>query len=259
MTRTSWDNGQSDDEVLIATDLRVEYGDFVAVERANFSVKQSHCVTMIGPNGNGKSSIAAAVAGFVPRKGTVVLFGEEAPAADAFWMVKHGLSLVPERRQLFPRLTVLDNILLGCYSWTHNLKRARTSESTEEVLNLFPELQSCLRQLAGTLSGGQQQMTAIARGLAAQPKILVIDEPCLGLAEIVARRVYTALEQIKAGGRTVLLIEENPVRAMAICDDMIRVERGIVEGTHPRSDYEGAAATGSQGTTERSEKKDLQP
>lgn len=236
----------SDEQVLVVRELRVEYGDFVAVERANFAIQQSHCVTMVGPNGNGKSSIASAVAGFVPRKGNVLLFGEEAPVGDAGWMVKRGLSLVPERRQLFPRMSVLDNILLGCYGWTHNMQKARSSSSVEEALGLFPELQGRLHQLAGTLSGGQQQMTAIARGLAARPKVIVIDEPCLGLAEVVARRVYSALEEVKGSGRTVLLIEENPVRAMGICDDMVRVDRGIVEGARPKAEYEVAMSSSEE-------------
>jgi branched-chain amino acid transport system ATP-binding protein len=144
-------------------------------------------------------------------------------------MAARGLSLVPERRQLFAGLPVVDNILLGCYSWTKNLRKARSSDAFSEAIDLFPELQPRLKQLAGTLSGGQQQMVALARGLAARPKILVIDEPCLGLAEIVARRMYEAFKRLNEGGRTIILVEENPLRALEITKRALRVERGILD------------------------------
>jgi branched-chain amino acid transport system ATP-binding protein len=144
-------------------------------------------------------------------------------------MAARGLSLVPERRQLFANLPVSDNILLGCYSWTKSLRKARASDAFSEALDLFPELKPRLKQLAGTLSGGQQQMVALARGLAARPKILVIDEPCLGLAEIVARRLYEAFKHLNDGGRTIILIEENPLRALEITKRALRVERGILD------------------------------
>lgn len=207
--------------------LRVTYGDFVAVERGDFKVYGGECIAVIGPNGNGKSSIAMALAGLVPSAGEVFLFGEKAPPANPSWMVRHGLSLVPERRQLFPRLSVADNILLGCYAWTRSLKRARGSDAFARALDLFPELKPRLKQLAGTLSGGQQQMVAVARGLSARPKILITDEPCLGLAEIVSRRLYAALQELNRQGETIILIEENPIRALEISHRSVRVERGI--------------------------------
>jgi branched-chain amino acid transport system ATP-binding protein len=216
-------------EQLRVTDLKVTYGDFVAVERASFSVRAGECVAIIGPNGNGKSSIALAIAGLVARTGKVELDGVVAPPRNPSWMAARGLSLVPERRQLFAGLPVADNILLGCYSWTKNLRKARASDAYSEAVDLFPELQPRLKQLAGTLSGGQQQMVALARGLAARPKILVIDEPCLGLAEIVARRMYEAFKRLNDGGRTIILVEENPLRALEITKRALRVERGILD------------------------------
>lgn len=234
-------------EVALAVrDLGVTYGDFVAVERATFSVAVSHCVALIGPNGNGKSSIATAVAGLIPSSGTVELFGEVAPRGDAAWMVRRGLVLVPERRRLFPLMTVHENILLGCYAWTRSLRRAEADDTTEQAIALFPELRSRLKQVAGTLSGGQQQMTALARGLAARPKALIIDEPCLGLADVVARRVYAALRELKNQGRTVILVEENPVRALEICDEVVRVERGIAyEAAKPVLDRTAGSPSGA--------------
>lgn len=227
---------------LAVHDLQVAYGDFIAVERATFSVTAGHCVAMIGPNGNGKSSIATAIAGLIGSRGRVELFGEVAPRGDAVWMVQRGLVLVPERRRLFPQMTVHENILLGCYGWTQSLRRAQRDPTTEEAIALFPELRSRLKQIAGTLSGGQQQMTALARGLAARPKALIIDEPCLGLADVVARRVYAALRELKNQGKTVILVEENPVRALEISDEVIRVERGIAyEATKPAAPRPGDA------------------
>lgn len=216
-------------DLLRVEDVKVLYGDFVAVEHASFSVRTGECVAVIGPNGNGKSSLALALAGFVSHLGKVQFGGVLVPPRRPAWMVGHGLSLVPERRQLFPSMAVIDNILLGCYGWTKNLRKARASEAFAEALELFPELKPRLSQSAGTLSGGQQQMVALARGLAAAPKILITDEPCLGLAEIVARRVYEAIKQLNDQGRTILLVEENPLRALEICHRALRVERGVVE------------------------------
>lgn len=222
-------NAASDQPLLQVVDLKVTYGDFVAVEHATFSIAAGECVAIIGPNGNGKSSIALALAGLVGRSGKVVIDGVEAPSRNAAWTVEHGLSLVPERRQLFSTLSVVDNILLGCYSWTKNLRKARASDIFAEAVDLFPELSRRLNQTAGTLSGGQQQMVALARGLAAGPKILVSDEPCLGLAEAVSRRVYEAIKKLHDAGKTILLIEENPVRALQISERALRVERGVVD------------------------------
>jgi branched-chain amino acid transport system ATP-binding protein len=217
------------DEVLAVSGLSVSYGDFLAVQRADFHVDAGECVAVIGPNGNGKSSIAQAVAGLTASQGTITLFGERAPRANPVWMVKHGLVLVPERRQLFASLSVLDNVLLGAYGQTHSLRKSRASSPVNEALALFPELHSRYKQLAGTLSGGQQQMVAVARGVASGARIIMIDEPCLGLAEIVSVRVYEALKTIKDEGRTIVLIEENPLRALRISDRAIRVSNGVAE------------------------------
>ena len=233
--------GATDNQLLRVVDLRVTYGDFVAVEHATFSIAAGECVAIIGPNGNGKSSIALALAGLVARSGTVEIEGVAAPPRNPAWTVEHGLSLVPERRQLFPTLTVLDNILLGCYGWTKNLRKARSSAIFAEAVELFPELGSRLSQTAGTLSGGQQQMVALARGLAAGPKILVTDEPCLGLAEAVSRRVYEAIKKLHDDGKTILLIEENPVRALQISGRALRVERGVVDEAPGEDRFESFA------------------
>ncbi len=175
---------------LEVADLSVSYGKFVAVESVTLSVAAGECVAVIGPNGHGKSSMVTAVAGLVRRGGTVRLFGDALPPGRADAAVRAGLILVPERRHLYPELPVRDNIMLGSYARTRRFGARAAWEDVSDVLDMFPELTRLLDQKAGTLSGGQQQMTALARAMAARPKVLLLDEPCLGLAEAVARRVY---------------------------------------------------------------------
>ena len=215
-------------EALRVTELSVAYGNVPAVHDVSFSVSAGECVALVGPNGNGKSSIVAGVAGLISRRGRVEIFGHPAPPGDVMFMSRHGLTLVPERRQLYPQLSVADNVILGCYSRTKSLRKARTSSSYLAALSLFPELESRTRQQAGTLSGGEQQMVAIARGLAADPQILAVDEPCLGLAEAVSRRVYEALGRIHAEGRTLLIVEEASTRALQLATRQIEIRNGAV-------------------------------
>lgn len=231
---------------LVVSNVHVTYGAFVAVEEANLTVNEGDCIVMIGPNGNGKSTLAMAIAGLLQREGTVHVFGEVAPPGNAPWMVRHRVSLVPERRQLFPHLSVIDHITLGCYAWTRSLRAARTSHAFEEAVELFPELKPCHKQLAGTLSGGQQQMLALARGLSANPRVLIIDEPCLGLAEVVSQRVYAALKQLNNQGRTILLIEEKPWRALQISNGAVRVKRGVAEEITSAAELSMMAAGGGE-------------
>jgi branched-chain amino acid transport system ATP-binding protein len=208
--------------------MTIAYGDVVAVHDATFTVADGESVAIVGPNGNGKSSILMGLVGLVARQGQVEIFGARAPARDVMWTARRGLTLVPERRQLYPRLTVVDTIVLGCYSWTRSIRKARNSAAFKRAIELFPELEGRLNQHVGTLSGGQQQMVAIARGLAADPKILAVDEPCLGLAEAVSRRVYAALAEVHADGRTLIIVEEAPKRALRICTRQVEVRNGVV-------------------------------
>jgi branched-chain amino acid transport system ATP-binding protein len=219
---------------LVVAGLSVAYGNVVAVHDATFTVAVGDACAIVGPNGNGKSSILMGVTGMVRRRGGVEIFGTPAKNGDVRWAARHGLTLVPERRQLYPELTATDNILLGCYTWTRSIGKARRSESYGRALALFPELEPHLKQLAGTLSGGQQQMVAIARGLAANPKILAVDEPCLGLAEAVAKRVYDALARIHADGTTLIVVEEAPRRALTLCNRRVEVRNGMASA--PRQD-----------------------
>jgi branched-chain amino acid transport system ATP-binding protein len=209
--------------------VSVSYGKFVAVESVTLSVGVGECVAVIGPNGHGKSSMVTALAGLVRRGGVVRLFGQPLPAGSPGAAVRAGLVLVPERRHLYPELTTRDNIMLGSYSRTRRISARQAWEDVSGVLDMFPEIARLLDQKAGTLSGGQQQMVALARGMAAQPRVLLLDEPCLGLAEAVARRVYDWLGEMTKTDMTILLVEENPVHALLVADRAVRMYKGLVE------------------------------
>jgi len=227
-------NSTTGKAALAVTGLSVAYGNVVAVHDATFTVAEGDACAIVGPNGNGKSSILMGVTGMIRRRGAVEIFGAHAKNGDVKWAARHGLTLVPERRQLYPELTAEDNIILGCYTWTRSIGKARRSDAYGRAIGLFPELKPHLKQLAGTLSGGQQQMVAIARGLAADPKILAVDEPCLGLAEAIAKRVYDVLAEIHGAGTTLIVVEEAPRRALTLCNKRVEVRNGMT--LHARGD-----------------------
>jgi branched-chain amino acid transport system ATP-binding protein len=211
-------------------DVSVSYGKFLAVESVTLSVRAGECVAVIGPNGHGKSSMVTAVAGLVRRGGAVRVFGQTLPPGSPGAAVRAGLVLVPERRHLYPELTTRDNIMLGSYSRTRRISARQAFEDVSgAVLDMFPELARLLDQKAGTLSGGQQQMVALARAMAARPRVLLLDEPCLGLAEAVARRVYDWLAEMTRTDMTIVLVEENPVQALLVADRAVRMYKGLVE------------------------------
>jgi branched-chain amino acid transport system ATP-binding protein len=214
---------------LEAEQVSVSYGKFLAVESVTLSVAPGECVAVIGPNGHGKSSMVTALAGLVRRGGDVRVFGEKLRGGDPRAAVRAGLVLVPERRHLYPDLSTRDNIMLGSYSRTRRFRARRAWEDVAGVLEMFPELNRTLDQKAGTLSGGQQQMVALARAMAAQPRVLLLDEPCLGLAEAVALRVYDWLRSMTETDMTIVLVEENPVQALAVADRAVRMHKGLVE------------------------------
>jgi len=214
---------------IVLQGVSVSYGSVLAVEKCDLAVPAGDSVAVVGPNGNGKSSLVRAIAGLVPASGIIRVNGRELRGScRSALAARAGIALVPERRALFPAMTVRDNVLLGVYSHTRVLARHQVHAVIDEIVALFPELGNKMHRLAGSLSGGEQQMVAIGRGLASQPGAMILDEPSLGLAEMAVGRVYDALGSIMGGRRTLIIVEENPVNALRLCQRVVSVERGIV-------------------------------
>lgn len=202
------------------------YGDVQALWDVSFTVGEGEVVTLIGANGAGKTTALKTVAGVLnPRQGQVLFEGRVVTGEAAFRLVERGLVLIPEARQLWPAMTVRENLEMGAYS---RKARARRRESLAAVLAMFPILEKRARQNAGTLSGGEQQMCAIGRGLMARPRLLLLDEPALGLAPKLVREVFAALKEISRGGVTLLLVEQNVRYALALADRAYVLETGRV-------------------------------
>ena len=207
--------------MLRIENLQVRYGHIDAVKGLSLEVREGEMVTVIGANGAGKSSTLMAVSGLVPVVGGTITFnGERIDRLPAETIVARGIVHVPEGRRVFPRLTVRENLGLGAYSRPYN-KKEYTAD-LQYVLDLFPLLAARQAQLAGTLSGGEQQMLAIARGLMAHPKLLLLDEPSLGLAPKLVTQLFQILADIHRAGITVLLVEQNAYQALRL------VHRGYV-------------------------------
>jgi branched-chain amino acid transport system ATP-binding protein len=226
--KPSGGNGRGDPAapLLQLTSIRAGYGDFEALFDINFEVRAGEIVTLIGANGAGKTTTLRVISGAVrATSGTVRFDGRDITALPAHAMPELGISHVPEARQLFPYMTVEENLELGAYN---RRSRARARENRDELLALFPRLQERRRQLAGTLSGGEQQMVAIARGLMAAPRLLLLDEPSLGLAPKVTEEVFARVQDIRKRGVTVLLVEQNVVDGLSISDRGYVVEHGRV-------------------------------
>ncbi|HKD44862.1 MAG TPA: ABC transporter ATP-binding protein [Candidatus Angelobacter sp.] len=211
--------------------VKASYGDLEALFDVTLSVNTGEIVTLIGANGAGKTTILRVISGIKHATAGALRFaGHDVSGVPAHEMVARGVSHVPEGRQVFPFLTVRENLSLGAYS-----RRARRDmrRSLEEQLTLFPRLSERMGQLAGTLSGGEQQMLAIARGLMARPKLLLLDEPSLGLAPKVVDEVFDRIQGIRKTGITMLLVEQNVVSGLTIADRSYVVENGtvVLEGT----------------------------
>ena len=193
--------------MLRVRDLEVKYGDFQALWGVSLDVSEGEVVCLLGPNGAGKSTLISAVSGLVPTfRGTIEFCGERIDGLPTHQIVTRGLSQVMEQRRLFPYLTVEKNLVLGSYQ---ERARPQRADSLDWVFELFPILRERRKQLAYSLSGGEQQMVAIARGLMSRPKFLMIDEPFLGLAPIVVQTIFNILKRVNGEGVTVLFIEQN--------------------------------------------------
>ncbi len=218
--------------VLAVDELVVRYGPIEAVRGATLHVDRHEVVALLGPNGAGKSSLLNAVAGLVPAAGGCVeLLGAPVGREPAETLVRRGMALSPEGRRVFARLSVEDNLRLGAATLRDADQRRRTRE---EVLALFPALRQKLHQAAGTLSGGQQQMVAIARALMSRPRLLLLDEPSLGLAPIVVGEIFALIERLRADGVTVLLVEQNVRRSLEVADRAYVLVHGRV-ASHGRA------------------------
>ena len=212
--------------MLAIEGVDVFYGNAQALWDVSSSVDKGEIVTIIGANGAGKTTTLRMVAGLLrPAKGRVTFEGQDVTALPPNQMVARGVVLVPEARQLWPAMTVLENLELGAYL---RPARRRRAETLERVFAMFPVLEKRIRQKAGTLSGGEQQMLAIARGLLARPRLLLLDEPSLGLAPQMVDEVFRAIEEIHKEGTTILLVEQNALRALAIADRAYVIETGRI-------------------------------
>lgn len=217
--------------MLEIEDLWVSYGAIVAVHGVNMQVPDGKIVALIGANGAGKSTILKTISGLLrPVRGKIVFDGVEVSRLRPQDIVRLGISMVPEGRKVFPDLTVHENLVLGAYL-RQDEKAVR--ESFRQVYEMFPRLYERRKQLAGTLSGGEQQMLAVGRAIMADPKLLLMDEPSLGLAPVLVQEIFALIRKINSMGRTVLLIEQNALAALNICDWAYVLETGriVMQGT----------------------------
>lgn len=225
-----------DDALLDIRNLELRYGAAVAVRDISLKVKPGQLVAVIGNNGAGKSSMVRGACGLVRPSGGQVLFrGEDTTALSANKKVRRGLIMVPEGRLLFPDQSVEDNLILGAYAHG-GLKTPRAQETLEKVLTLFPRLKERLTQQAGSMSGGEQQMLAIARGLMGEPELLIIDELSLGLAPKIVDQLIRVLADLNAGGLSILLVEQLASYALAIADHAYVIANGRVVRDGPSAE-----------------------
>jgi branched-chain amino acid transport system ATP-binding protein len=212
--------------VLSLSDVHVSYRGSIALRGVDLQVPQGKLVAVIGPNGAGKTTLLRTISGLVPRSAGIIAFeGEDLGRLEPDRIVRRGVIHVPEGRMVLGRMTVRENLLLGAFS---RPRGAEQSKDLDDVLTLFPRLAERLGQLAGTLSGGEQQMLAIGRGLMGHPRLLMLDEPSLGIAPLVIERIFEALHEIRSRGITILLVEQNAAKALAAADHAYVLDLGSI-------------------------------
>ena len=215
------------DALLEVSDLHVSYGQVEAVRGVSLSVPKGKIATVIGPNGAGKTTLLDAIMGLLPSRGAVRFAGERIDGKDTETLVRMGMSLVPEKRELFAEMTVLENLELGGFARRRaGESRAALANTLEEVFALFPRMKERQPQHAGTLSGGERQMLAVGRALMGKPKLLLLDEPSLGLAPLITRDILATITKLRETGLSVLLIEQNARAALQTADYGYVLETG---------------------------------
>ena len=217
--------------LLSVTDLHVSYGKVEAVSGVSLDMQSGHIVTVIGPNGAGKTTLLAALMGLLPSKGESSYEGQDLRLLSTEERVRRGICLVPERRELFTEMTVADNLVLGAYTrWSD---REAVQRDLQEVYERFPRLSERRSQLAGTLSGGERQMLALGRALMAKPRLLLLDEPSLGLAPLIVREIFRIVTGLRELGVSILLVEQNARAALETADYGYVLETGCIVHAGP--------------------------
>ena len=210
--------------MLKIDDIHVYYGAIHAVKGVSFEVGEGEIVALIGANGAGKSTILKTVSGLMhPRSGHITFMSQDITHMDAHKLVKKGLAHVPEGRRIFLQMSVQDNLEMGAFT-----QKSVSKEDLDMVFELFPRLKERRKQIAGTLSGGEQQMLAMSRALMSKPKLMMLDEPCMGLAPILVDQIFTIIKELHKAGTTILLVEQNASKALEIADRAYVLETGSI-------------------------------
>ena len=223
--------------LLQVNNLHTHYGNIKALRGVSFHVEEGEIVSFIGANGAGKSTLMNTLAGVLKAaEGEIIFNGEDITKLDPRGRVQRGIVLCPEGRQIFPKFTVEENLLMGAYTVND---RALMKQKYERVFELFPQIKDRQKQIAGTLSGGEQQMLAIGRATMANPKLLMLDEPSLGLSPILVEQIFALIEEIHKDGTTILLVEQNAMAALEISDRAYALETGEITITGRGSELLG--------------------
>jgi branched-chain amino acid transport system ATP-binding protein len=217
--------------LLEVENIHSYYGHIHALRGVSLTVEEGEIVTLIGSNGAGKTTTLRSIHGILlPREGRIVFRGEEIQGVPAHSMIEKGISQSPEGRKIFHRMTVLENLEMGAY---HRKDRTETQDDMTRVFDLFPRLKERVKQEAGTMSGGEQQMLAIGRSLMGRPKLLLLDEPSMGLAPVLVERIFQVIEEINKQGTTILLVEQNANVALEIATRGYVLETGTIVNAAP--------------------------
>jgi branched-chain amino acid transport system ATP-binding protein len=219
--------------MLALDDVNTYYGQIHALQGVDLTVSEGEIVTLIGANGAGKTTTLKTISGLLhPRRGSVRFEGEDVSKTPAHQLVKRGIGHAPEGRRIFGRMSVLENLMMGAFT----RQAATIPPDLERVMTLFPRLRERTHQLGGTLSGGEQQMLAIARALMSHPRLLLLDEPSLGLSPILVQQIFAIIKEINGQGTTILLVEQNALQALSIANRAYVLQTGRVVLTGPASE-----------------------